>query len=67
MAKQLKIGAKLIPQEGRPIPIQLQSAVETKQGHIEKAKPIDKNCFVSPAVITMKEINPSKSLWTHRN
>ena len=26
-----------------------------KQGHIEKAKNIDENCFVSPAVITIKK------------
>ena len=26
-----------------------------KQGHIEKANNVDKNCFVSPAVITVKK------------
>ena len=58
---QLKEGSKLIQQKGRPIPIHLQPAVEKeieklkKQGHIEKAKNIDKNCFVSPAVITIKK------------
>ena len=58
---QLKEGSKLIQQKGRPIPIHLQPAVEKeneklkKQGHIEKAKNIDKNCFVSSAVITTKK------------
>ena len=58
---QLEEGSKLIQQKGRPIPIHLQPAVEKgfenlkKQGHIEKAKNIDENCFVSPAVITIKK------------
>ena len=58
---QLKEGSKLIQQKGRPIPIHLQPAVEKeieklkKQGHIGKAKNIGENCFVSPAVITIKK------------
>ena len=58
---QLKEDAKLIQQKGRPIPIHLQQSVEKeiekliKQGHIEKANNIDENCFVSPAVITVKK------------
>ena len=58
---QLKEDAKLIQQKGRPIPIHLQQSVEeeveklVKQGHIEKANNIDENCFVSPAVITVKK------------
>ena len=58
---QLKKDARLIQQKGRPIPIHLQQSVEkeinklTKQGHIEKANNIDENCFVSPAVITVKK------------
>ena len=57
---QLKEGLKLIQQKGRPIPIHLQPAVEKeieklkKQGHIEEAKNFYENCFVSPAVITIK-------------
>ena len=57
---QLKPNAKLMQQKGRPIPIHLQPAVGkeieklTKNGHIKKATDIDKNCFVSPAVITVK-------------
>ena len=58
---QLKDGAKMIPQKGRPIPIHLQQSVGKeinklmRQGHIEKANNIDENCFVSPAVITVKK------------
>ena len=58
---QLKKDAKLIQQKGRPIPIHLQQSVEKeiekliKQGHIEKANNNDENCFVSPAVITVKK------------
>ena len=58
---QLKEDAKLIQQKGRLIPIQLQQWVEKeiekliKQGHIGKANNIDENCFVSPAVITVKK------------
>ena len=59
---QLKDDAKLIQQKRRPIPIHLQQSVEReinklmKQGHIEKAKNIDENCFFfSPAVITVKK------------
>ena len=54
---QLKPNAKLMQQKGRPIPIHQQPAVGkeieklTENGHIEKATDIDKNCFVSPAVI----------------
>ena len=63
---QLKEGAKLIQQKGRSIAINLQPAVEKEieklksQGHTEKAKNIDENCFVSLAVITIKSINPRK-------
>ena len=58
---QMKEDAKLIQQKGKPIPIHLQQSVEkeieklTKQGQIEKANNIDENCFVSPAVITVKK------------
>ena len=34
----------------------------TKQSHIEKANNIDKNCFVSPAVFTVKKKNKLKKL-----
>ena len=58
---QLKPDAKLIQQKGRPIPIHLQPAVGKEieklkeNGHIERATNIDENCFVSPAVITVKK------------
>ena len=58
---QLKEDARLIQQKGRPIPIHLQQSVGKeinkliKQGHVEKANNIDENCFVSPAVITVKK------------
>ena len=58
---QLKEDARLIQQKGRPTPIYLQQSAEKelnkvmKQGHIKKANNIDENCFVSPAVITVKK------------
>ena len=58
---QLKEDARLIQQEGRPIPIHLQQSVGKvinklmKQGHIEKANNIDENCFVKKAVVTVKK------------
>ena len=58
---ELKPDAKLIQQKGRSIPIHLQPAVGKeieklkKNGHIEKATNINENCFVSPAVITVKK------------
>ena len=61
MELQLKKDAKLIQQIGRPIPVHLQQSVEkeieklTDQGNIENADNIDENCFVSPAVITVKK------------
>ena len=63
---ELKPDAKLIQQKGRPIPIHLQPAVGKeieklkKNGHIEKATNINENCFVSPAVITVKKDNSVK-------
>ena len=61
MKIQSKEDAKLIQQKGEPIPLHLQQSVKKeiekliKQGLIENAKNIDKNCFVSPAVITVKK------------
>ena len=58
---ELKPDAKLIEHKGRPIPIHLQPAVGKeieklkKNGQIEKATNINENCFVSPAVITVKK------------
>ena len=58
---QLKEDARLIQQKGRLIPIHLEKSVEKeinklmKQGYIKKTNNIDENCFVSPAVITVKK------------
>ena len=57
----LKPEAKIIQQKGRPIPMHLQDAVGKelkklqKSGHLEKATGINEDCFVSPAVITVKK------------
>ena len=57
----LKEGAQIKQQEGRPIPIHLQEqmAKELKRlienGYLERATEISENCFVSPAVITVKK------------
>ena len=57
----LKTGAQKIQQKGRPIPIHLQDQVEQElkrlinHGYVEKATEITENCFVSPAVITVKK------------
>ena len=56
-----KTGAKIIQQKGRPIPIHLQDQVAQelkrliKHGYVENATEITENCFVSPAVITVKK------------
>ena len=55
---QLKDGAQTIQQKGRPIPIHLQDQVALelrrliKHGYLERAT---EDCFVSPAVITVKK------------
>ena len=58
---QLKEGAQIIQQKGRPIPIHLQDQVALelkrlfKHGYLERATEITGDCFVSPAVITVKK------------
>ena len=58
---QLKEGAQIIQQKGRPIPIHLQDQVALelkrliKHGYLERATEITEDCFVSPAVITVKK------------
>ena len=58
---QLKEGAQTIQQKGRPIPIHLQDQVALelkrliKHGYLERATEITEDCFVSPAVITVKK------------
>ena len=57
----LKPDSKLIQQKGRPVPIHFQKTVEQdlekliKTGHLEKADKTTENCFISPAVITIKK------------
>ena len=57
----LKEDAKIIHQKGRPVPIHLQNQVAEeikrlmKKRYLERAREITEDCFVSPAVITMKK------------
>ena len=57
----LKEDAKIIQQKGRPVPIHLQNQVAEeikrliKNGYLERATEITEDCFVSPAVITVKK------------
>ena len=57
----LKENVSNIQQKGRPIPIHLQDQVAEelkrlmKIGHLERATEINEDCFVSPAVITVKK------------
>ena len=56
-----KEDAKKIQQKGRPVPIHLQNQVAEeikrliKNGYLERATEITEDCFVSPAVITVKK------------
>ena len=58
---QLKKDVKPIQQKGRPVPIHFQNIVREEleklidKGHLEKADRTTENCFVSPAVITIKK------------
>ena len=60
---QLREGAQIIQQKGRPIPIHSQDQVALelkrliKHGYSERAMEITEDCFVSPAVITVKKTN----------
>ena len=55
-----KPDAKIKQQKGRPMPIHLQPAVGkeieklNENGHIERATIINENCFVRPAIITVR-------------
>ena len=57
---QLKPGHFPVKQKARPVPLHLQENVGRelekliKSGHLEKMKDVDEDCFVSPAVITVK-------------
>ena len=58
---QVKKDVKPIQQKGRPVPIHFQKSVREKlekpieSGHLEKADKTTENCFISPAVITIKK------------
>ena len=58
---QLKKDAKPVQQKGRPVPIHFQKIVKKEleklidKGNLEKADKTTENCFVSPAVITIKK------------
>ena len=58
---QLKKDVKPIQQKGRPVPIHFQKSVREEleklidSGHLEKADNTTENCFISPAVITIKK------------
>ena len=58
---QLKKDTKPIQQKGRPVSIHFQKTVnkalekQIESGHLEKADNTAKNCYVSPAVITIKK------------
>ena len=70
---QLNEDVEVIQQKGRPIPIHLQQSLRKeiekliKQGHTDKANNIDENCFVSPAVITVKKDKLIKIALDSRN
>ena len=57
----MKKDIKPIQKMGRPVPIHFQKNVREelekliKSGHIEKADETTENCFISPAVITIKK------------
>ena len=57
----LKEDANIIQQKGRPIPLHLQDQVAEeikrliKNGYLERATEITEDCFVCPAVITVKK------------
>ena len=70
---QLKKDAKPIQQKGRPVPIHFQKSVREelekliKSGHLEKTDETTENCFISPAVITIKKDKSVKIALDSRN
>ena len=63
---QLKPGHYPVQENARPIPLHLQEDVRRelekliKAGHLEKVNIVDKDCFVSPVVITVKNVKSVK-------
>ena len=70
---QLKKDTKPIQQKGRPVPIHFQKTVKHEQekliekGHLEKEDKTTENCFISPAVITIKKDKTLKIALDSRN
>ena len=60
---QLQSGHYPVKQKARPVPLHLQKDVGRemkrliKSGHLEKINNVDEDCFVSPAIITVKSDN----------
>ena len=69
---QLKKDTKPKQQKGRPVPIHFQKTVKQEleklieKGHLEKADKTTENCFVSPAVITIKKDKSVKIAYDSR-
>ena len=62
---QLKKDVKHVQQKRRPVPIHFQKIVREQEkliekGHLKKADKTTENCFISPAVITIKKDKPVK-------
>ena len=56
---QLKPGHSPVKPKTRPIPYHLQSYVEKiykliQSGHLQKIQKVEKDCFLSPVVVTVK-------------
>ena len=70
---RLKKDTKAIQQKGRPVPFHFQNTVRIEleklieKGHLEKADKTTENCFVSPAVITIKKDKLVKIALDSRN
>ena len=70
---QLKPGHYPVKQKARPLPLHLQEGVGKeldrliKSGHLEKINNVVEDCFVSPAVITIKNDGSVKIALDSRN
>ena len=68
----VKDGAQIVQQKGRPIPIHLQDQVALelkrliKHGYLGRATEITEDCFVSPAVNTVKKEKSIKNALDSR-
>ena len=70
---KLEPGHFQIKQKARPVPLHLQEDVGKelekliRNVHLEKSNDVDKDCFVSPVVITIKSEKLVKSQSIHEN